>query len=345
MLQNPYQMGDLGVNDRCASGEGEVYQWIGTGEKLATSENLKNPEIDSSCIHPRTRGVPSTGDPGPKTKKWRVLVIPKATANEYSADGPCRGGQGGARNSATSNSSGGGPRRRTTTPSRSSSSSPRRCRRGDGIVLAPVDSKSWHSPSMRRSPAGSRSSSSTRAGIVQTVSFVATDNYHGGVLAGKRMAELLGGKGNVIVLRHMVGSESTEQRRRASSIRSGGIRRSASSRKSRCRAHGRLGTAAGDGVDHKLPRPVERDLYLERGEHHGNAQSPEEAELVKAPGEAKAPKTQEETKGKPWSSAIAPTPAPGSDHQVVRSIPGPGPQPGEPTRESAPRSEISLAKH
>jgi ribose transport system substrate-binding protein len=44
------------------------------------------------------------------------------------------------------------------------------------------------------------------------VSYVATDNYKGGQLAAARLAESLGGKGNVIVLRYNAGSESTEQR-------------------------------------------------------------------------------------------------------------------------------------
>jgi ribose transport system substrate-binding protein len=44
------------------------------------------------------------------------------------------------------------------------------------------------------------------------VSFVATDNYKGGVLAGEQLAKLLGGKGNVILLRYAVGSNSTEER-------------------------------------------------------------------------------------------------------------------------------------
>jgi ribose transport system substrate-binding protein len=44
------------------------------------------------------------------------------------------------------------------------------------------------------------------------VSFVATDNYKGGQMAGERMGELLGGKGNVILLRYAVGSASTEAR-------------------------------------------------------------------------------------------------------------------------------------
>jgi ribose transport system substrate-binding protein len=44
------------------------------------------------------------------------------------------------------------------------------------------------------------------------VSFVATDNYKGGQLAGEEMGKLLGGKGNVILLRYQVGSASTEAR-------------------------------------------------------------------------------------------------------------------------------------
>ena len=44
------------------------------------------------------------------------------------------------------------------------------------------------------------------------VSYVATDNYHGGVLAAERLAELLKGQGKIILMRYMVGSASTEER-------------------------------------------------------------------------------------------------------------------------------------
>lgn len=46
----------------------------------------------------------------------------------------------------------------------------------------------------------------------EIVTYVATDNYKGGQLAAERMAEAIGGKGNVILLRYIAGSESTEQR-------------------------------------------------------------------------------------------------------------------------------------
>ena len=44
------------------------------------------------------------------------------------------------------------------------------------------------------------------------ISYVATDNYKGGQMAAKQMAAAIGEKGNVILLRYIAGSESTEQR-------------------------------------------------------------------------------------------------------------------------------------
>ncbi len=44
------------------------------------------------------------------------------------------------------------------------------------------------------------------------LSFIATDNYAGGKLGGEELARLLGGKGNVIMLRYVEGSASTAKR-------------------------------------------------------------------------------------------------------------------------------------
>lgn len=46
----------------------------------------------------------------------------------------------------------------------------------------------------------------------EIVSYVATDNFKGGQMAADAMAEAIGEKGNVILLRYLAGSESTEQR-------------------------------------------------------------------------------------------------------------------------------------
>tara|TARA_R110002073_G_scaffold6540_9_gene38478 strand:+ start:12215 stop:13267 length:1053 start_codon:yes stop_codon:yes gene_type:complete len=46
----------------------------------------------------------------------------------------------------------------------------------------------------------------------EIVSYVATDNFKGGELAADQMAKAIGEKGNVILLRYLAGSESTERR-------------------------------------------------------------------------------------------------------------------------------------
>jgi len=86
-------------------------------------------------------------------------------------------------------------------------------RRVSGIVLAPLDSQALVNP-----VAGA-----VQSGIPVVImdsglksdkylSFVATDNFKGGQLAGQYMARLLHEKGNVILLRYSVGSASTEER-------------------------------------------------------------------------------------------------------------------------------------
>ncbi len=82
-----------------------------------------------------------------------------------------------------------------------------------GIVLAPLDDTALRSPV----------ADATRAGIPvviidsdlkgqEYISFIATDNYLGGKLAGQKMVDLLKGKGRVILLRYQEGSASTAKR-------------------------------------------------------------------------------------------------------------------------------------
>src|SRR5213594_2009313 len=86
-------------------------------------------------------------------------------------------------------------------------------RRVSAIVLAPLDSQALVKPVHNAIKAG------VPVVIIDSdlksdkyVSFVATDNYKGGQLAGEHLARLLAGKGNVILLRYAVGSASTEER-------------------------------------------------------------------------------------------------------------------------------------
>ena len=86
-------------------------------------------------------------------------------------------------------------------------------RRVDGIVLAPLDGTGLQKPVAEARRAG------IPAVIVDSglqgddyISFIATDNYKGGQLGARRLAETLGGKGSVIMMRVMVGAESTMRR-------------------------------------------------------------------------------------------------------------------------------------
>ncbi|NQT93732.1 MAG: substrate-binding domain-containing protein, partial [Lentisphaerae bacterium] len=83
----------------------------------------------------------------------------------------------------------------------------------DAIVLAPLDDRALAIPV----------ASAVKRGIPVIVidsdlqsdahsSFVATDNQAGGKLCAKRLCELIGGKGKVIMLRYAEGSASTANR-------------------------------------------------------------------------------------------------------------------------------------
>ncbi|MDA1275873.1 MAG: substrate-binding domain-containing protein [Verrucomicrobia bacterium] len=86
-------------------------------------------------------------------------------------------------------------------------------RRVSGIVLAPLDSQALVRP-VENAVEGKVPVVVIDSGLKSDkyVSFVATDNYKGGQMAGDYLGTLLGGKGNVILLRYAVGSASTEAR-------------------------------------------------------------------------------------------------------------------------------------
>jgi ribose transport system substrate-binding protein len=86
-------------------------------------------------------------------------------------------------------------------------------RRVSGIVLAPLDSKALVRPvntAMRAKVPVVVIDSGLKSDAY--VSYIATDNFKGGQLGAEHLGKLLGGKGNVILLRYAVGSASTEER-------------------------------------------------------------------------------------------------------------------------------------
>ncbi len=84
----------------------------------------------------------------------------------------------------------------------------------DGICLAPIDRDAMIPPVKRAKQRGIPTVifDSGLSDLSSAVSYVATDNKNGGIVAGEALAKLLGEKGGVILLRYQAGSESTEMR-------------------------------------------------------------------------------------------------------------------------------------
>jgi len=87
--------------------------------------------------------------------------------------------------------------------------------RVDGLALAPSDSQALVGV-VREAKAAGIPIVIYDSGLEGSdfASFVATDNVNGGRLAARRLGQKLNGTGNVIVLRYMPGSQSTEDRER-----------------------------------------------------------------------------------------------------------------------------------
>lgn len=82
-----------------------------------------------------------------------------------------------------------------------------------GIVLAPLDDKAL-APTVEKLHERNIPCVIIDSDVQSDkyVSFIATDNYAGGAMAARRMGEILGGKGNVIVVKYSQGSASTTNR-------------------------------------------------------------------------------------------------------------------------------------
>ena len=156
-------------------------------------------------------GTPSTGGDGKKT--LRIAVIPKGTTHVF-----WKSVHAGAENAARE--LGGveiiwkGPLLENDRDRQIDVVQDFITNRVDGICLAPLDKQALVG-SVEEAAAASVPVvifDSALQDESKIVSYVATDNRKGGELAARQMVAAMGGKGNVIMLRYNVGSESTEQR-------------------------------------------------------------------------------------------------------------------------------------
>ncbi len=214
VVQDPVRMGELSVKTMVKHLEKQpVEPRLGTGETLVTPENYKEPDI-ARLIHPiRAENSIGSSLSGARTKKWKVIVIPKGTTHEF-----WESLHAGTLKAATELGNVDviwlGPQKEDERSQQIELVQSAVAAGVDGIVLAPLDAHALVEPVEAAAAKGIPvvvfdSGLETK----KFVSFVATDNYHGGVLAARRMGKVLGGKGRVILLRYAVGSDSTEQPR------------------------------------------------------------------------------------------------------------------------------------
>jgi ribose transport system substrate-binding protein len=212
VLQNPLRMGELGVKTMVDHLEKRTVETkVSTGEKLATPENMDDPEIQKLLNPPKAENRSDAGVQA-SPKKWRIEVIPKGTTHEF-----WKTIHAGALKAADELGNveiiWQGPVREDERSEQIKLIQSAVAARVDGIVLAPLDARALVAPVEDAIDKGIPVVI-IDSGLESTkpVAFVMTDNYHGGVLAAERLAELLKGEGRIILLRYAVGSASTEAR-------------------------------------------------------------------------------------------------------------------------------------
>lgn len=162
--------------------------------------------------------APATGTPAGKAtsesgKKYRLAVIPKGTTHEFWKSVHA-GAEQAAKEAGNVEILWKGSLLENDRDGQISVVQDFVTQKVDGICLAPLDSQALIAYVREAKEAGIPTVifDSGLDDESDIVSYVATDNYKGGVLAAQQMGKVLEGKGNVILMRYNPGSESTKQR-------------------------------------------------------------------------------------------------------------------------------------
>ncbi len=213
VVQNPLKMGYMGVKTLIDHLEKKkVEPSISTGETLVTPENLKTPEVSALLNPPKVDPKQYSSVVGPKKKAYRIMVIPKGTTHEFWQTIHA-GALKAAEESGNAEIIWQGPPKEDDRTDQIKLVQNAISIGVDGIVLAPLDSKALVSPVEQAIEKGIPVVIIDSALESKKIaSYVATNNYNGGVLAARRLGELLKGEGKIILLRYAVGSASTDER-------------------------------------------------------------------------------------------------------------------------------------
>jgi ribose transport system substrate-binding protein len=215
VVQDPYKMGDMSLRTMIAYLEKQpIEKTISTGEAMVTPENMDRAEMKPLLNAPKLEHSSNAEPGGKKAKKWRIMVIPKGTTHEHWKTIHA-GAAAAAKELGTVEIYWKGSQKEDDRTEQIALVQTAAQTGVDGIILAPLDAEALvpavEDVIAKGIPVVIMDSSLNSD---KTISYVATDNYHGGQLAGERMVELLkdSPRRNVIMMRYMVGSASTEQR-------------------------------------------------------------------------------------------------------------------------------------
>jgi ribose transport system substrate-binding protein len=188
VLQDPVTMGYLGVKTMLAHLDGkDVDKRIVTGEYVATPENMKETRM-KELLDP----AQFENEAAPANPKYRIAVIPKGTTHEFWKSVHA-GATKAAKEAGNVEILWKGPLLENDTEGQINVVQDFVTRKVDGIVLAPLDSQaliqSVKDAKQQKIPTVIFDSALGDESLI--VSYVATDNYQGGAMAARRLAEVL----------------------------------------------------------------------------------------------------------------------------------------------------------
>ena len=213
VVQNPALMGELGVKTLVAHIEKtKVEPFIDPGLAIVTPAIMGLPSMAALLDPPQEQNASGASLSGGRSKRWKIVGIPRGTSHAF-----WKAVHAGARKAAdelgTVELIWQGPARAGDPLQQSQLVRNAVAARVDGIVLAPADAKALAGPVEEAAARGipvvvidSPLDSKT------PVSSIVTDNHQGGVIAARRLAELIDREGNIILLRVDPGDASTEAR-------------------------------------------------------------------------------------------------------------------------------------
>jgi ABC-type sugar transport system substrate-binding protein len=192
VVQDPVTMGYLGVKTLLAHLQSKpVEKRIVTGVYVVTAENMNSDEMKKLLEPAQFNGE----EPVPANPKYRIAVIPKGTTHEYWKSVHAGASQA-AQEEGNVEILWKGPLQENDTDGQINVVQEFITKKVDGIVLAPLDSQALITPVKDAQQQGIPTVifDSALGDEGPIVSYVATDNYLGGALAARRLAEVLGSK-------------------------------------------------------------------------------------------------------------------------------------------------------